>query len=156
MQNAIGPETLDLPVPFRIEYWQGALSGWQLNSADTCTTTNLVISSGTLAASSTCVRDSASPGASGAGCTGASPIGNHKFLEGGVSGTDANGVTGFAGNFNLWLKGTGAGNLGYVSLSATVPSWLQYNWSGSLSNPSAIATFGLAKSGPVLYRVEHY
>jgi hypothetical protein len=156
MQNAIGPETLDLPVPFRVEYWQSAIAGWQLNSADTCTPATVAIASGTLAASSTCVRDSGSPGASGAGCAGTPTIANHRFLEGGVSGTDAGGVAGFAGNFNLWLKGPGAGNLGFVTLTASVPAWLQYNWSGVAGNPSAIATFGMNRGGPVIYRTEHY
>ena len=156
MVNAIGPETTDLLVPFLVEYWQSASAGWQINTSDICTDASIQISAGTLAASATCVRDTGAPGNSGAGCSGASPIANHKYLEGGVSGTDSNGVAGFAGNFNLWLAGPGAGNLGYVTVSATVPTWLQYDWTGTVGNPSAIATFGMPRTGPILYRSEIY
>ena len=156
MVNAIGPETTDLLVPFLVEYWQSSSAGWQINTSDTCTDTSIQISAGTLAATATCVRDTGNPGNSGAGCSGASPIANHKYLQGGVSGTDSNGVAGFAGNFNLWLAGPGAGNLGYVTVTATVPTWLQYNWTGSVGNPSAVATFGMPKSTPILYRSEVY
>ena len=148
MSNAIGPETWDLPVPMRVEYWQSAAAGWQINSADSCTLATVHIASGTLPATATCVRDTGSPGSSGAGCAGVSPIPSHEFLDAAVSG--------FAGNFNLWLAGTGAGNLGYVNLSATVPAWLQYNWSGSTGNPTATAAFGMNSTGPVLYRNEKY
>jgi len=148
MSNAIGPETWDLPVPFRVEYWQSAAAGWQINSADSCTLATVHITSGTLPAAATCVRDTGSPGTSGAGCSGTSPIPSHEFLDAAVGG--------FAGNFNLWLAGTGAGNLGYVNLSATVPAWLQYNWSGSTGNPTATAAFGMNSTGPVLYRNEKY
>jgi MSHA biogenesis protein MshQ len=156
MSNAIGPETWDLPVPFRSEYWQSSSAGWQLNSADTCTSASIQLTNGTLAAANTCVRDTGSPGNSGAGCTAAASITNHKFLKTGVSGTDSNGTAGFAGNFNLWLAGSGAGHQGTVTVTATVPAWLQYNWSGTVSNPSAIATFGLSNGGPVLFHTEHF
>ena len=156
MVNAIGPETTDLLVPFLVEYWQSSSAGWQINTSDICTDASIHISAGTLAAAATCVRDTGNPGNSGAGCSGASPIANHKYLQGGVSGTDSNGVAGFAGNFNLWLAGPGAGNLGYVTVSATVPTWLQYNWTGTVGNPSAVATFGMPRTGPVLYRSEVY
>ena len=156
MVNAIGPETTDLLVPFLVEYWQSSSAGWQINTSDICTDATIQISAGTLAAAATCVRDTGAPGNSGAGCSGASPITNHKYLEGGVSGTDSNGAAGFAGNFNLWLAGPGAGNLGYVTVSATVPTWLQYDWTGTVGNPSAIATFGMPRTGPILYRSEIY
>jgi len=71
-------------------------------------------------------------------------------------GTDSNLVAGFAGNFNLWLKASGAGNLGTVTVTGSVPSWLQYNWTGTVGNPSATATFGMSGTSPILYRSEHF
>ncbi len=156
MLNAIGPETFDLPLPFRTEYWQSNAAGWQLNTADTCTAATVQLGSGTLSAALTCVQDSGNPGASGAGCTAASSVTGRRYLKSGVSGVDAYGNAGFAGNFNLWLKAVGAGNLGTVLVSAQVPAWLQYNWSGTVGNPGATATFGLNKPGPVIYRMEHF
>jgi hypothetical protein len=156
MVNAIGPETWDLAIPMRVEYWQSNVAGWQLNTSDSCTSASVALSAGTLPAAATCVRDSGSPGNSGACCSAAAPISNHRFLKTGVSGTDASGVAGFAGNFNLWLAGSGAGNRGTVNVSASVPAWLQFNWTGSTGNPSAVASFGMVNSNPVLYRSERY
>jgi|GEM_PF-1807211 len=156
MSNAIGPETTDLPVPFQVEYWRSAIAGWQRNTSDTCTHASIQITSGTLAATATCVRDTGNPGNSGAGCAGAAPVAIYKYLQGGVVGTDSNLVAGFAGNFNLWLKASGAGNLGTVTVTGSVPSWLQYNWTGTVGNPSATATFGMSGTSPILYRSEHF
>jgi MSHA biogenesis protein MshQ len=62
---------------------------------------------------------------------------------------------GFAGDFNLWLKGPGKNNSGAVDVSATVPSWLRYNWTGAAANPGARAAFGIYKS-PIIYLRENY
>jgi hypothetical protein len=37
-----------------------------------------------------------------------------------------------------------------------VPSWLQFNWTGTVGNPSARATFGVYRSGPIIHRREMY
>lgn len=50
--------------------------------------------------------------------------------------------TAAAGNFNLILAAPGAGDSGALSVTATAPGWLQYNW-GSSQNPSGMATFGV-------------
>ncbi|QDL56913.1 LamG domain-containing protein [Rhodoferax aquaticus] len=153
--NAYGSELLDLPVSLRAEYWGGSTSGWLLNTADSCSTTVLQFTPvGTDITASTCVRDAVNY--SGKGCSGAVPVSNRSFLEGGVVGTDSNGVAGFAGNFNLWLKAPGAGRSGSIDISATVPSWLQFDWKGAgPANPTARATFGVYKS-PLIYRRENY
>jgi MSHA biogenesis protein MshQ len=163
--NGNGSELLDLPMTLRSEYWQDAAHGWQFNAADTCTgngtpaanAVSISIAAGTLAASKTCVWDGGSPGNSGAGCSSLPPLANRKFLEGGVSGTDSNGVAGFAGNFNLWLRAPGTTNTGNVSVTANVPTWLQFPWtSGTATNPAGLATFGVFRSGPVIHRREMY
>ncbi len=145
LSNAYGSELIDLPVPFRAEYYDG--SGWRLNTLDSCTGdvtldpdngvgVVLVRSPLTL---NTCIRDSGSPGRSGAGCAAVAPVAR-SYREG------ATPTLGFAGNFNLWLQAPGAGQFGSATITATVPAWL-----GPV--PPALATFGRYKS-PLIYRRE--
>jgi MSHA biogenesis protein MshQ len=153
--NAYGSELLDLPVTMHAQYWDG--NAWVLNVADTCTgdttlnannAVTIVLTPVTLDPTKTCVWDSAAPGLSGSGCA-AAGVPNKKYKEG------ATPSVGFTGDFNLWLKAPGSGNSGAVNVSATVPSWLRYNWTGAVVNPSARATFGIYKS-PLIYRRENY
>lgn len=156
LQNGYGSELLDLPMVFRTEYWAGVAAGWVLNSADTCTDATLSFAQvgATNITGNTCVIE---PGnVSGKGCAVAPAVVNRKYLESGVTGTDSNGVAGFAGNFNLWLKAPGSGNAGTIRVDATVPAWLQFNWTGAVGNPSARATFGVYRSGPIIHRREMY
>lgn len=153
--NAYGSERLDLPVTMNAQYWDGTT--WALNTADICTgdttlnannAVTISLSNVTLDPTKTCVWDSAAPGLSGAGCAVAGAL-SKKYKEG------ATPSVGFAGDFNLWLKAPGSGNSGAVNVSASVPSWLRYNWTGTVANPSARATFGIYKS-PLIYRRENY
>jgi MSHA biogenesis protein MshQ len=87
-----------------------------------------------LAAGETCVRDTGSPGASGIGCAPAAPLAER--YHGPPS----------TGDFNLTLAAPGAGNNGSVQITATVPTWLQYDWNAATpgdENPSGEATFGV-------------
>ena len=93
------------------------------------------------AALPTCIRDSGSPGRSGAGCAAVAPVAK-RYLEGSVL------SLGFAGNFNLWLQAPGSGQFGSARLTASVPDWL-----GPV--PDALAVFGRYKS-PLIYRRENY
>lgn len=154
--NAYGSELLDLPVNMHAEYWNGA--AWAMNAADTCTgdtmldannAVTMTLSNITLDPAKTCVWDSAFPGLSGAGCATAAAT-SKRYLEGATPGV------GFVGDFNLWLKAPGAGNSGTVGVTAAVPSWLRYNWTGTVANPSARATFGIYKSAPIIYMRENY
>jgi hypothetical protein len=148
--NAYGSELLDLPVTMRAEYWLDATSGWQINTADSCTTTTLTFTAvGTNdITTNTCVWDTGSaPGNSGKACITPIVVTSRQFKEGGVAG--------FAGDFNLWLKAPGATHPGSIDVTATVPSWLQFNWSGAVGNPKGRATFGVYKS-PLIYRRENY
>lgn len=155
LANALGSDRLDLPMVFRAEHWASAASGWVTNTSDSCTTATLALTAVTTPSivGSTCVLESANN--SGAGCAAAPAVANRAYLEGGVVGTDSAGVAGFAGNFNLWLKAPGAGVSGSLDVTATVPAWLQYNWSGTVANPRGRATFGVYRS-PLLYRRENY
>jgi MSHA biogenesis protein MshQ len=149
LRNVLGSELLDLPMPLTTQYYLEATQGFTPNVADACTTaptiafTNYLIN---LSAGETCVRDSGSPGVSGAGCAA-------------VSATPY-AATAVAGGFNLVLAAPGSGNDGAVTVTATPPLWLQYIWnasSGVNTAPAGIATFG-EFPGPAsrIYQRESY
>jgi MSHA biogenesis protein MshQ len=137
LSTAVGSELVDLPVKMVAEYHNGAASGFVTNADDACTSgVSLALSAYTknLSAGETCVRDGGSPGASGAGCPAAAPAGQ-RFQEPPV-----------LGDFNLRLAAPGAGNNGSVKITATVPTWLQYDWDASTpgdESPTGTATFGV-------------
>jgi MSHA biogenesis protein MshQ len=87
------------------------------------------------------------PGNSGKACITPIVVTSRQFKEGGVAG--------FAGDFNLWLKAPGSPHPGSIDVTATVPAWLQFNWTGTVGNPKGRATFGVYKS-PLIYRRENY
>ena len=163
--NAYGSEKLDLPMTLRAEYWTG--TGWVQNIDDNCTgdISPLPLSAAnavsvtlkdpvTLADSAlTCVCDTGNPGRSGRGCASAGPTSpiNKQFREGAAM---VNGTARLQkGDFNLWLqRPTGSGS---VVVNVDVPTWLEFNWTGAVSDPSARATFGIYKS-PLIYRRENY
>ena len=147
LRDALGSELLDLPMQLTTQYYVSPTAGFTTNTADSCTSAPPIGFSNyqlNLTAGETCVRDSGSPGSSGAGC--AAPAGaSEKYLS-----------SASAGNFNLNLAAPGAGHSGAASVSATAPLWLQYPWAGSTS-PTALATFGVFP-GPAsrIYQREVY
>jgi MSHA biogenesis protein MshQ len=151
LTDALGSELLDLPMPLTTQYYLSTTAGFTANTADTCTTAPAIAFSNylvNLKANQTCVRDTGSPGVSGAGCSTAGPSARE---------FDAFAV---AGAFNLYLAAPGAGNSGAVTVTATAPTWLQYLWyasPGTNSNPTGNATFGLFP-GPAsrIYQREVY
>jgi MSHA biogenesis protein MshQ len=153
--NAHGSELLALPIPFRTEYWD---SGWISSSSDSCTGNDAaggtasiaLVAPGGWAAGVACVQDDGvAPGLSNSGCAAAGPVAQ-RFAEGSVAG--------FAGNFNLWLKAPGTNNTGAVTVTGSVPAWLQFAWGGGVvSNPTARATFGVYKgNNEFIYLRENY
>ena len=142
LQNANGSELLPLPVPLQIQYWSGATQGWQLNAADTCTkieATNFAFSfGGNLSACETRIQ-----------VGGAAPNYTATLSAPGA------GNSGWA-DLTLNLGATGSGTqcaVGGGAATAAAP-WLQFNWKGSVDNPTARATFGVVRSGPVIHRRE--
>ena len=137
--TAVGSERVDLPVPMRAEYYASAGAGFVTNTADTCSSNVSLAFSGyteSLSAGETCVRDGGAPGASGMGCAAPAPLAL-RYQEPPVT-------TG--GDFNLRLAAPGAGNQGSVVITATVPSWLRFDWDASAAgdeNPAGQATFGI-------------
>lgn len=145
--NAHGSELVDLPLPMRVETFQGAGVGFDLSSGDNCTTvTSLAINeldaADDLLPSETCVWDDTN--VSGAGCTGAGPPAS-QFLA-----TAANGV------FNIHLMAPGNGNTGVVGVAVDGPDWLRFDWLGvGQSEADARATFGIfGRRSGVIYQRE--
>jgi MSHA biogenesis protein MshQ len=137
LRNAVGSELLDLPVSLSTQYYVSAGVGFAPNSSDSCTTAPPISLSGfqaALAAGETCVRDTGSPGVSAAGCAAPAAAGSRYR------------ATPLAGAFNLNLAAPGGGNSGATVITATAPTWLQFDWNASTSgneNPTALASFGL-------------
>lgn len=137
IRSVLGSELLDLPMPLTNQYYVNATSGFTTNTADNCSVAPGIAFSNyqvNLSAGETCVRDSGSPGVSGAGCSTAAAASSQYY------------GTANAGNYNLNLAAPGSGNNGAVTVTAAPPAWLQYLWnnaSGTNSNPAGIATFGV-------------
>ena len=171
MLNAYGSERLDLQVPFFIEYWTGA-AGWQKSTDDACTGLNApthpasygagVVILDRPAANYTCVWDKGTAGGeSTSGCTPTAGVPERRYRDA-DSGHDLippGTVATFGADFNLWLRAPAAAGFGAgtVRAVAKVPSWLQFRWSGTAySDPVARVTFGVIRSGPIIYRREAY
>ena len=135
--NNIGSELINLNVPMRAEYFLDASTGFVANTDDSCTS-NVTLSLGgftdNLSPTETCVIDTGSPGASGAGCAASGPAGQH-YRE-----------PPLGGDFNLFLLAPGAGYDGSVDVTADVPFWLEFDWDAGLpglEDPTGTATFGI-------------
>lgn len=155
LMNANGSELLALSVPFKIEYYSGTTQGWQKNTADTCTP----IDNGKFAF--------------------AFPAGTASKPNNLAACETAMTLSGSAPNPTLTLAKPGAGSDGWADITlnldaasgnactavgASSPAagtvnapWLQYDWKGAgPANPSARATFGVFRSGPVIHLHESY
>jgi MSHA biogenesis protein MshQ len=151
IRSVLGSELLDLPMPLTNQYYVNASSGFTTNTADSCSVAPSIAFSSyqvNLGAGETCVRDTGSPGTSGAGCSTAAAAASRFY------------ATASSGNYNLNLAAPGSGNNGAVTVTATPPAWLQYLWnsaSGTNSSPSGVATFGVFP-GPAsrIYQKEVY
>ncbi len=142
---------MNLAVPMRAEYYLDAGTEFVTNSDDSCSsgvTLSFSNFSDNLVSGETCVLDTGSPGDSGAGCVVAGPVAQ-RFGEPPT-----------AGNFNLFLQASGAGNDGSVTVDAAVPVWLRFDWDSGIGgdeNPSGRATFGIfGGHDSQIYRRELY
>jgi MSHA biogenesis protein MshQ len=137
LRDAVGSELLDLPMALTTQYFLSTSQGFTTNTNDSCTAAPLIALSNyrlNLTAGKTCVRDSGSPGASGAGCAVAAPL------------AIAYKATASAGNFNLDFAAPGSGFNGAMTATGTAPAWLQYMWNsagGVNTNPVGIGAFGV-------------
>ncbi|HET7569968.1 MAG TPA: DUF6701 domain-containing protein [Gammaproteobacteria bacterium] len=121
MNTAVGSELLPLPVEMVAQYYKAADTGFVTNAADGCTTVTMP---GTFAVNK-----------------GATETGS----------TTPTFTTAAAGSFGLVLSAPGEGHDGGADLTATVPSWLRFDWNGDgiySDNPTSRATFGLYEGTP--------
>jgi MSHA biogenesis protein MshQ len=115
MENALGSELLTLPVRMVAEYYINGTSGWTQNADDSCASL---------------------PAPTFSNYT-------RTLSAGETTATQWSPLR--SGNAGLRLSAPGNGNVGSVTLTTTVPSYLQFNWTGAgVTNPSARATFGAA------------
>ena len=150
--NANGSELLNLPLDLRLQYWEGATLGWQNNAADTCT----AIQSSDFAFAFPGAGNSLASCETAITLAGTAPTYTASLTKPGA------GNNGWA-DITLNLGATSAGNrctavavgVGAAATTANVP-WLQFNWTGAVGNPSARATFGVYRSGPIIHRREMY
>lgn len=125
MDNTYGPETAELTMPSRAEYWDGAL--WQTNNLDVCTNLN---------ASLTSSVDNPSLG-----------YVFYPDLTAAQSVTRTRNSAINQGQFSLMWQQLG-GYRGQITAPLIVPTWLQWYWSWDgisptvLANPRASAFFG--------------
>jgi MSHA biogenesis protein MshQ len=137
LRDAVGSELLDLPMALTTQYYVSTTQGFTANTNDSCTllaAPSIALSNFLLPLTSlkTCVRDSGSPGASGAGCAVVAPT------------STAYKATASSGNFNLWFAAPGSGFNGTMTVKGTAPAWLQYAWTGGANlSPTGIAAFGV-------------
>ncbi len=122
MGNAFGPQTLNLAIPAQAQYYDG--SNFVLNTSDSCSLMN----SGLISFDQWTENLSAAD-------TQVFSI-NHPALSAG----DAALILTAPNSLN-----TLDDNNGSVRVTTSVPAYLQYDWSasGSLQNPTAVATFGI-------------
>jgi MSHA biogenesis protein MshQ len=145
--NAHGSELQHLPVPARVEVYDGVGSGFVVASDDSCSTITAVSlvdlnTSDGLVPAETCVWDADND--SLVGCAGTSPAGM-EFEPVPV-----------AGDFGLVLAAPGAGNTGVLGIGLSAPAHLRYDWSGAGdSDPTGRATFGIFnRTTSIIYQRE--
>jgi MSHA biogenesis protein MshQ len=163
LANANGSELLSLPLTARAEYFQSTSLGWQPSSGDTCTT---------LAASDFAFNfpSSASPAnnlysATAGVCKTAIAISGTPPIPTVTLSAPGIGNNGWA-DLTLNLGATASGNqcaatcttsCAAIAATTSAKPWLQYDWKGAgVANPTARATFGVFRSGPVIHRRENY
>ncbi|WP_415893082.1 DUF6701 domain-containing protein [Neptuniibacter sp. PT8_73] len=140
LQSAHGPETEDLPVPFEIQYWDGA--AFVRNTDDSCTAFPLANISYDGNPISSVVADRTVIVGDG------STVGNLN-----INATNADATS---GDFSLIFTAPGAGtggndNTGYFPVGlSSIDDWLRYDWdqdgnADDTSVPDAIITFGRAR-----------
>ena len=152
LQNANGSELLPLPVPLQLQFWNGA-AGWQANAADTCTKIEAANFAFTFGGSL----------AVGGGCKTGMAIGGTAPNYTATLSAPVPATSGWADLTLNLAAPTPTGNqctaVGAAGGTAAPvgASWLQFPWSSATAgNPTARATFGVYRSGPVIHRREAY
>lgn len=151
--NGYGSELLNLPIPLEAHYWNG--TAFARNLLDSCTP---------IASANIIMGNYLRTLAPGSSCKTAAVLGT-PALAAGLGALRMTAPGNASGSVDLAVNlqggsGTTCSAKGGTELT-TVPaglSYLQGNWTGSTytQNPTARATFGIYKSGPVIYMREMY
>ena len=154
LQNAYGSERLALRMPLDLQYWN---NGWQLNSADSCTSIAANQFAWTFPTGTAARPNNLAACESALAVAGTAPVFTVTLSAPGIGNT---GWADLALNLGVGATGSactsvnaGTGFSGAASTAGT--PWLQRNWSGTVGNPSGRATFGVFKS-PIIYGRENY
>lgn len=132
LANAFGSELLPLPMPMRAQYYNGPSAGFVTNGADNCTSLALSAIQLTSAVESV---------------TADNPI----RVKGVLTTTASVGTPFTSGDAGLIFSAPTAGGDGYVDVTPTTPSYLQFDWDGDGvydNNPTARANFGVYRGSP--------
>ena len=164
MENVYGSELLTLPVPIKLQYWNG---GWTTNTIDTCTSLSASNFGFVFPVGTTSRPNNLSACETGVTMGGSAPNYTVNLSKPGSGNTGWTDMT-----FNLDTPVTGIQCLaptttaGPSATAANFP-WLLYNWDGIDQpvsapdgtlfddSPKSRATFGVYKS-PLIYRRENY
>ncbi|MDB5824515.1 MAG: hypothetical protein JWR21_3219 [Herminiimonas sp.] len=153
MSNAYGSEFLKLPISVGAQYWNGA-NGFVNNTDDNCTT----IPTGSITMSG--FRDNLNACETSVPATTSLFNGTQKIVLS-APGAGNNGSVDLKLNLGATASGNvcttvGAGPGALTTVASPSLSYLQGKWTGSTYtvDPTAKATFGVYKSGPVIYTRE--
>jgi len=153
LMNANGSELLALPIPLRIEYWAGVASGWTTHAADVCTP---ILSANFAFAFPAAAGNNLAACETAVTIAGSAPNYTATLARPGAGNTGWTDLTLNLGPAAVGNTCTAVGGAGPAATTANAP-WLRYDWKGAgLADPSARATFGVLKSGPVIHRREMY
>ncbi|QAU34277.1 DUF6701 domain-containing protein [Janthinobacterium sp. 17J80-10] len=151
--NAHGSELLELPLSLTVQYWNAG--GFVANTADTCTVIlpanfGFVFPGGAANKLNPACKTAVSA------VTGSAPSFTAKLARPGSGNGGWADLTLNLGATTTGVQCTAIGAAGPGAASASLP-WLQYNWKGAgAADPAARVTFGVYKSGPVIYMREMY
>lgn len=161
VSSAHGSELLNLPIPMEAQYYTGV--AFVRNDLDNCTNvaaknvamTNYRRNLGPISSCKTAASINLAPSAD----VGAAFIGGRGDLRLALPGSGNNGSVDLTINLNGEAGNTCVAKGGTMAAATSADlSYLRGNWTGSTytESPKARATFGIYKSGPVIYMREMY
>jgi MSHA biogenesis protein MshQ len=150
LDNAVGSELLDLPIPARTEYWNGSV--FITNTDDKCTT--IPSSSISLQNYQSNITNSSMSAQNNLSITGAFDSGKMNTSKLNIFKLKKpNPVPPGKGSVDVCIR-LGTSTTCNASSSANMP-WLQGKWNPGSStysdDPVSRATFGIYKGGPIIY-----
>ena len=148
--NAYGSELINLPLDLRLQYWAGTTQGWQNNAADLCT----AIQASDFAFAFTDAGNGLAACETAMTIGGTAPNYVATLTKPGAGNAGWSDITLNLGSAAAGNRCTVVGAAGAAATTVNAP-WLQFNWSGTIDNPTARATFGRYKA-PLIYRRENY